>query len=92
MAEKKRENIQVKLALDEGLEKTWKTLTDEYSALDKPGIIRLALNNLAKQVNRENVDQEMLQLVRDLEANYEGMSESEFAEYWNKNKKKLRAS
>jgi len=82
--------IQVKLSLNQGLEETWNMLSKEYKELDKSGIIRLALHNLAKKITQEKINQEMHSLVRELESNYEGMSEEEFEDFWNTNKRKFK--
>ena len=81
------QNLQVKLSLDEGLKKTWRLLEQEYQALDKASIVRLALNNLVKmtktQENKLYTIDEILDMV---ENRTEGMTEEEFFEWWNKNK------
>ena len=47
--QRQESNIQVKLSLDSGLADIWMYLIEEYKGLDKASIMRLALNNLAKQ-------------------------------------------
>jgi hypothetical protein len=82
------QNLQVKLSLDEGLKNTWNILTREYQALDKSGIIRLALNNLAKEVKKlsPSEEKELFLYFDTLSKSKEGMSEEKFANWWNKNK------
>ena len=91
--QKSKENLQVKLALDEGLKKTWEFLQKEYPALEKSSLIRLALNNLADEKRKEVSNKQMLQVVNDLQAEYKpenSMTEEEFIEWWAKIKKELR--
>jgi hypothetical protein len=86
------QTIQVKLTLDEGLRNIWDTLSKEYEGLDKSGIVRLALNNLAKAVKRhesERLQVEMGKFLDELDKKTEGPTEREFAEWWNKNKRDL---
>jgi hypothetical protein len=45
----KSENLQIKLSLNNGLNDIWCFLIEEYKGLDKASIVKLALNNLAKQ-------------------------------------------
>lgn len=81
------QTIQVKLALNERLKNVWNYLLREYEALDKSDIIKLALNNLAKE-SRKRISQ--LSSIDDifdkLEKNKTGMTEEEFFAWWNKNK------
>lgn len=93
MRNQNTQTIQVKLSLDEGLKNIWSQLTEEYQGLDKSGIIRLALNNLAKTVKREEAELakfDMDEFFRDLDKGKSGMTEKEFAVWWNKNKQDLR--
>lgn len=86
------QNLQIKLSLDEGLQNVWNFLTHEYEGLDKSGIVRLALSNLAKTTKKHNTvmsNKEMLQFISELEQRKTGMTENELAEWWNKNKKNL---
>lgn len=82
--------FQIKLSFDEGLKKTWNILAHEYEALDKASIVRLALNTLAKQIQRQKPysEKELFQYFDELNASTKGMSEKEFFEWWNKNKSK----
>lgn len=83
------QNLQVKLALDPGLQKIWSFLTEEYMGVDKAGIIRLALNNLVKVTKREKAAAEKFDMeafFADLDKGKSGMTEKEFAVWWNKNK------
>lgn len=86
------QTIQVKLSLDEGLKNVWGTLTREYQGLDKSGIVRLALNNLAKIADRERSKAakfDMEEFFNDLDKGKSGMTEKQFAVWWNKNKNNL---
>jgi len=85
------QTFQIKLALDEGLKKTLETLTREYEALDKASIVRLALNNLAKEVKKptKTEEDELFQYFDTLSKSDKGMTEDEFADWWNKNKKDI---
>ncbi len=72
--------IQVKLSLDEGLKNVWGVLTKEYQGLDKSGIVRLALNNLAKVADRERAKAakfDMGKFLDELDQKKSGMSEKE---------------
>lgn len=83
------QTLQVKLTLDEGLSSVWETLTKEYEGLDKSGIVRLALNKLAKTVKREEMLAKKFDLdefFADLDKGKSGMTEKEFAKWWNENK------
>lgn len=87
------QTIQVKLSLDEGLRSIWGELTEEYKGLDKSGIVRLALNNLAKTLKRDEARAAKFNLqefFNDLDKGKSGMTEKQFAAWWNKNKKDLR--
>ncbi|MBI4008635.1 hypothetical protein HY357_00205 [Candidatus Roizmanbacteria bacterium] len=87
MKKAKAPNLQFKLALDEGLKKTWLLLEQEYQALDKASIIRLALNTLAKQTTaKEYLDYSIDKILDEIESRDEGMTEKEFFQWWNKNK------
>ena len=88
MSKTSTQTIQVKLSLDEGLKNIWNQLTEEYQGLDKSGIVRLALNNLAKALKKEEFD--MGEFLDELDQQKSGMTEKEFAVWWNKNKKDLR--
>lgn len=83
-------NLQIKLSLDEGLKKTWVYLKKEYEALDKASIVRLALNNLAKQSTakeyKEYLDNSLEEILDEIESREDGMTEQEFSDWWNKNK------
>ncbi|MBI4226540.1 hypothetical protein HY612_05515 [Candidatus Roizmanbacteria bacterium] len=83
-------SLQIKLALDAGLKKTWLQLKQEYQALDKASIIRLALNNLAKQSTtkeyKEYLDNSLDEILKEIESREVGMTEEEFFAWWNKNK------
>ena len=85
------QTFQIKLALDEGLKKTLETLTREYEALDKASIVRLALNNLAKEVKKPTPEEEkeLFQYLEERTKSNEGMTEDEVAEWWNKYKSEL---
>jgi len=84
------QNLQIKLSLDQGLKKTWYLLKKEYEALDKASIVRLALNNLAKQSTakeyKEYLDNSLDEILEEIESRKEGMTEQEFFDWWNKNK------
>lgn len=82
------QNLQIKLSLDQGLKKTWQLLAQEYQALDKASIIRLALNNLAKEtkIRMEKIERELFQYLDEVENRKDGMTEEEFFKWWNKNK------
>ena len=82
------QNLQIKLALDEGLKKTWAMLEQEYEALDKASIVRLALNNLVKETKKQQdlIEQELFQFFDEIEKRNEGMTQKEFFKWWNKNK------
>ncbi|OGK25021.1 hypothetical protein A3A46_04325 [Candidatus Roizmanbacteria bacterium RIFCSPLOWO2_01_FULL_37_13] len=84
------QSLQIKLALDEGLKKTWLQLKQEYQALDKASIVRLALNNLAKRSTtkeyKKYLDNSLDEILREIESREDGMTEREFFEWWNKNK------
>lgn len=84
-------SFQIKLAFDEGLQKTWDTLAREYEALDKASIVRLALNNLAKQLQKPTPyeERELFAYFDEREKSKEGMTEKEFFKWWNKNKSSL---
>ena len=79
--------FQVKLALDEGLKKTLIVLEQQYEALDKASIVRLALNNLAKTVIKLTPaeENELFQYFADLTKSGKGMTEKELADWWNEN-------
>ena len=79
-------NLQINLALDEGLSNAWNIVRKEYEALDKPAIIRLAINNLAKEVKNQNIQFDMKAFFTELTNSNEGPTEKEFAIWWNKNK------
>lgn len=91
------QTFQIKLSLDEGLKRTWDVLKNEYVALDKASIVRLALNNLAKETTmpqkmrkptaKEEV--ELFQYIDRLEKSKVGMTEKQFADWWNENKSTL---
>ncbi|MBA3724496.1 MAG: hypothetical protein H0W89_06475 [Candidatus Levybacteria bacterium] len=85
------QNLQVKLTLDEGLKNVWNFLTREYEGLDKSGIVRLALNNLAKTTKRQDAAAkfDIDAFFKDLDKGKSGMTENEFAKWWNKNKNNL---
>lgn len=86
-------NLQIKLSLDKGLKNVWDFLTEEYEGLDKSGIVRLALNNLAKSTKRqhaEKVEFDMKKFFDELDQSTEGPTENEFAKWWNENKHNLR--
>lgn len=84
--------IQTKLALDEGLEQTWNFLQKEFPALDKSSIIRLALNNLAKETKRTNSVNQVANIINESKSEYNSdkITEEEVGEWWNKMKKDLR--
>jgi hypothetical protein len=87
-----RQNLQIKLTLDEGLNNVWRFLTKEYEGLDKSGIVRLALNNLAKTTKRQEAKAakfDLEEFFNGLDKGESGMTEKEFALWWNKNKKDL---
>lgn len=74
--------LQVKLSMDKGLKNVWDYLSEEYKGLDKSGIVRLALNNLAKVTKREEVlakQFDMKEFFSELEQSKEGPTEKEFA-------------
>ncbi len=82
-------NIQIKLSLDKGLQNVWSFLAEEYEGLDKAGIVRLALNNLAKATKRQNTTFSQFDLAKfftELDQRESGPTEKEFARWWNKNK------
>lgn len=82
------QSLQIKLAFDEGLQKTWDTLTQEYEALDKASIVRLALNTLAKQVRKPSLSEEqaLFNYIAERENSSEGMTENDFFAWWNAHK------
>ncbi len=83
------QNLQVKLTLDQGLQNVWNFLNEEYEGLNKAAIIRLALDNLAKVTKREKAAAEKFDMgafFADLDKGKSGMTEKEFAIWWNKNK------
>lgn len=86
MASTTNRNLQINLALDEGLNNAWNILRKEYEALDKPAIIRLAINNLAKDVKTKNIQFDMKGFFEELNNSNEGPTEEEFAIWWNKTK------
>ena len=93
MKKNNSQNLQVKLAFDEGLKKTWALLENRYEALDKASIIRLALNALAKLSTQKEygdyLDKSMDELITEVETRENGMTEEEFFEWWNKNKRSI---
>lgn len=86
------QNLQIKLSMDEGLQNVWNFLTHEYEGLDKSGIVRLALNNLAKTAKRQEARAakfDMEKFLDELDNRNEGPTEEEFAIWWNKNKRDI---
>lgn len=85
------QTFQIKLSVDEGLKQTLDILKREYTALDKAAIVRLALNNLAKEVRKPTPEEEkeLFQYFDKLSKSDKGMTEDEFAKWWNENKKDL---
>lgn len=89
--------FQIKLSFDEGLQQTWNILKRRYVALDKASIVRLALNNLVNEVDElskvkkltPEKEQELWQYMERLEKSKVGMTEKQFARWWNKNKSSL---
>ena len=86
------QTLQIKLALDEGLKKTWSYLQSQYEALDKASIIRLAINTLARQEKQkmENPDALIDDVLNYIENRKDGMTEDEFRKWWAVHKKGLR--
>jgi hypothetical protein len=85
-------HLQVKLTLDDGLNNVWGFLTKEYEGLDKTGIIRLALNTLAKTTKRQNniiSEKKMALFLSELDERQTGMTETEFTKWWNTHKKEI---
>ena len=87
----KTNSLQFKLSFDEGLKKTWEYLSQEYEALDKASIVRLALNNLAKTTKKqETLSQiDVLDILENLKSTEKGINEDEFYKWWNENKSSL---
>lgn len=86
------QNLQIKLSMDEGLQNVWNFLIHEYEGLDKSGIVRLALNNLAKTAKRQEAKAAQFDLEKffeELDKSNSGMTEEQFAVWWNKNKKDI---
>lgn len=95
MANSSSQTFQIKLAFDEGLRRTWDKLTHEYEALDKASIVRLALNTLAKQIQKpkpytEEEEKELFAYFDMLNKSNDGPTEEEFFKWWNENKKSLK--
>jgi hypothetical protein len=87
--------LQTKLAMDPGLKETWDYITSELKAMDKPGIIRLALSTLAKKLEREQstlervpTQQEMIEMIDEMDTRSTGMTEDEYMFWWNNTYKK----
>ncbi len=90
MTSTQNRNIQIKLSLDRGLQNVWSFLAEEYEGLDKAGIVRLALNNLAKATRRQNGisgEFNLLSFLSELDQHKSASpTEKEFAKWWNENK------
>ncbi|PIZ64183.1 hypothetical protein CO051_01495 [Candidatus Roizmanbacteria bacterium CG_4_9_14_0_2_um_filter_39_13] len=82
------DTLQVKLSMDEELAKAWNLINFEYKTLNKSGIIRLAINDLAKKTS-DKLYNSLLDYFEELDKNSGGMTEDEFAVWWNKNKHSL---
>jgi hypothetical protein len=89
--------LQTKLAMDPGLKETWDYITSELKAMDKPGIIRLALDTLAKKLKEEALEaekpptrEEMLALLEEVQTRDTGMTDDEFMDWWQENKHDIR--
>ncbi|HRN69621.1 MAG TPA: hypothetical protein PLS49_00420 [Candidatus Woesebacteria bacterium] len=87
------QTFQIKLSVDEGLKQTLDILKKEYSALDKAAIVRLALNNLAKEVRKPTLqeEKELFEYFDMLSKSDKGMTVNEVVEWWNKYKTELRS-
>jgi len=83
------ESLQIKLAMDEGLSEIWGQLQTRYKGLGKSGIVRLALNDLAGRSEEKKYDYLLQEVLDEIDSRKEGMTEEEFANWWNENKKSI---
>ena len=84
------DSLQIKLSMDKGLKTTWDYLSDRYGALDKASIIRLALNELAKEAYKAEKPTSLNDLLNEIDRNnLSGPTEDEFFEWWNEHKKTI---
>lgn len=82
--------IQVRLSLDEGLDRAWNYLQDYYQGLDKASLMRLAISTLTRET-KKNEDVTFAELFAEFDKSATASAtEEEVAAWWNENKSSFR--